>query len=164
MSSHWSNVDSTVMQQVKWSLSLLCTSQWAFGAKITSYRRQSDVMTSHRGSFDVILRLCPLGFIKVSLSSKRLMILKIWNWSHKKLNLNFCKFLPNSESPSTKRASCDYRIQIGKQVSTTCYEIITTSLILNWNTFSMLVWLRIQNIVFISVQRYGVEMSDSHSI
>ena len=35
--------------------------QWAFGAKITSYRRRCDVTTSHRRHFDVIYVMFPPG-------------------------------------------------------------------------------------------------------
>ena len=59
------------------------------------------------------------------------MIPKIRNWSKKKIKPDILQVLPSSGSPSTKGASCDYRIQIDKQVSTTCNEIITTSLISN---------------------------------
>ena len=32
--------------------------QWAFGAKMTSYRRRCDVITSHRRQYDVIFTSC----------------------------------------------------------------------------------------------------------
>ena len=40
----------------------LIPSQWVFGAKMTSYQRRCDVMTSHRRYYDVILRHVPAGF------------------------------------------------------------------------------------------------------
>ena len=38
-------------------------SLWAFGAKMTSYRRRYDVTTSHRCKYDVILRHVSAGII-----------------------------------------------------------------------------------------------------
>ena len=37
---------------------LLVVTQWAFGAQMTLYERRCDVITSHRRSYDVILRSC----------------------------------------------------------------------------------------------------------
>ena len=40
------------------SSSVTLESHWAFGAKMTSYRRRCDVITSHRRLYDVIFTSC----------------------------------------------------------------------------------------------------------
>ena len=39
-------------------------SHWAFGAKMTSYQRRCDVITSNRREYDVILRHVPAGILQ----------------------------------------------------------------------------------------------------
>ena len=41
--------------KMHWIRSSRSHSQWAFGAKMTSYERRCDVITSHRRKYDVIL-------------------------------------------------------------------------------------------------------------
>ena len=44
------------------SINIVRLTQWAFDAKMTSYRRRCDVITSQRHQYDVILRHVPAGY------------------------------------------------------------------------------------------------------
>ena len=48
------------------SINFFIVSQWAYGARMTSYQRRCDVITSHRRLKDVILRHVPAGFYQLS--------------------------------------------------------------------------------------------------
>ena len=51
-------IETTTVSLVEIQNDSVVRCQWAFGAKMTSYRRRCDVITSHRRQYDVIFKPC----------------------------------------------------------------------------------------------------------